>query len=263
MIEGRPLYWTHTWVTPEWLKNKSYTDVLMYIEKHVREVISHYGDRIKIWEVVNELHDWAMEVELNNKQTIELTKLACDIARDTNPNIRLLVNNCCPFAEYIQQRKWHDKRAKYPQRTPHQFTKELIEAGVDFDIIGVQVYFVKRTLTDALQSIERYQDMGKKVQLAEIGAPSRGITQEFIDEEREFSSVPYEWHRHWDEELQADWLEYVFTYAYSKPFIEAANWYDFVDPFGFLKNGGILRSPQGEKKAAVDRLLRLKEQWKI
>jgi hypothetical protein len=163
----------------------------------------------------------------------------------------------------VQQRKWHEKEAKFPQRTPHRFTKELIEAGVDFDIIGVQVYFVKRTLTDALQSIERYQTMGKKVHLAEIGAPSRGITQEFVDEDRDFSAEPYEWHRHWDEELQADWLEGVFTYAYSKSFIEAANWYDFVDPFGFLKSGGILRSPKGEKKAAVDRLLKLKEQWKI
>jgi GH35 family endo-1,4-beta-xylanase len=259
-VEGRPLYWTHTWVTPDWLKAKSYPEVLTYVENHVREVVSHYGNKIRVWEVVNELHDWAMEVELNHEQTIELTKLACEVARDTNPDVQLLINNCCPFADYVQQRKWHERDAKFPQRTPHQFTKELIEAGVDFDIIGVQVYFVKRTLTDALQSIERYQHMGKKVQLAEIGAPSRGITQEFIDEDREFSSVPYEWHRHWDEELQADWLEYVFTYAYSKPFIEAANWYDLVDPFGFLKYGGILRSSEGEKKAAVDRLLKLKEQ---
>jgi len=260
-VEGRPLYWTHTWVTPEWLKWKSYTEVLKYVEEHVRKVISHYGDKIKIWEVVNELHDWAMEVELNHEQTIEITKLACNVARDTNPDIRLLVNNCCPFADYVQQRKWHKREAKFPQRTPHQFTKELIEAGVDFDIIGVQVYFVKRTLTDALQSIERYENMGKKVQLAEIGAPSRGVTQEFIDEDIDFSTQPYEWYRHWDEELQADWLEGVFTYAYSKPFIEAANWYDFVDPFGFLKDGGILRSPEGEKKAAFDRLLKLKNQW--
>jgi GH35 family endo-1,4-beta-xylanase len=262
-VAGRPLYWTHTWVTPEWLKIKSYGDVLLYVENHVREVVSHFGDKIKVWEVVNELHDWAMEVELNHEQTIELTKLACNVARDTNPEIKLLVNNCCPFADYVQQRKWHKKDAKFPQRTPHQFTKELIEAGVDFDIIGVQVYFVKRPLTDALQSVERYEELGKKVQLAEIGSPSKGVTQEFDEEDSDFSTQPYEWYRHWDEELQADWLEYVFTYAYSKPFIEAANWYDFVDPYGFLKSGGILRSPKGEKKAAVDRLLKLKEQWDI
>lgn len=260
-VEGRPLFWTHTWVTPDWLKNKTYPELLKYVEKHVREVVSFYKDEIEVWEVVNEMHDWANEVQLNHEQTIELTKLACDVARDTNPNVRLLINNCCPFADYVQKGMWHDIPAKFPQRTPHQFTQQIIEAGVDFDIIGVQVYFVHRTLTEALQSIERYEGMGKSVQLAEIGSPSYGITQEFTEPDEDFSTKPYEWRRHWDEELQADWLESIFTYAYSKKFIEAANWYDFVDPYGFLKKGGILKSPQGEKKAAFDRLINLKAKW--
>ncbi|MEO8398803.1 MAG: endo-1,4-beta-xylanase, partial [Ignavibacteriaceae bacterium] len=168
-VEGRPLFWTHTWVTPDWLTKKSYSELLKYVERHVHEVIKHYGDQIEVWEVVNEMHDWANEVELNHEQTIELTKLACDVARDTNPKIKLLINNCCPFADYVQKGKWHEKDAKFPQRTPHQFTKQLIEAGVDFDIVGVQVYFVHRTLTEAIQSIERYENMGKKIHLAEIG----------------------------------------------------------------------------------------------
>lgn len=263
IIEGRPLFWTHTWVTPDWLIKKSYSELLKYVEKHVKEVITHYGDEIQVWEVVNEMHDWANQVQLNHEQTIELTKLACDTARSANPNIRLLINNCCPFADYVQKGKWHELDAKFPQRTPHQFTEQIIEAGVDFDIIGVQVYFVNRTLTEAIQSIERYEKTGKKIQLAEVGAPSRGITQEFTEPDEDFSTRPYEWHRHWDEELQGDWLESIFTYGYSKSFIEAANWYDFVDPYSFLKSGGLLRSPKGEKKSAYERLLKLKEKWDI
>jgi hypothetical protein len=54
----------------------------------------------------------------------------------------------------------------------------------------------------------------------------------------------------------------VFTLAYSKPFIEAANWFDLVDPHSFIRNGGLLLSPRGEKKAAFDRLKSLTEQWK-
>jgi len=263
-VEGRPLFWTHTWVTPDWLKRKKYSEVLKYLEKHVREVIEHYDDEIQVWEVVNELHDWANELELNHEQTIELTKLACDVARDTNPKAQLLINNCCLFAQYVQIGKWHEKQAKYPQRTPHQFVKQLVEAGVDFDIVGVQMYFSKQVFSDFVQVIERYEQFGKAVHLAEVGAPSVGISQEFLDkEDAHFSTVPYEWHRHWDEELQADWLEFVFTFAYSKPWIEAANWYDFVDPYGFLKHGGLLRSVNGEKKAAVDRLVELKKKWNL
>jgi len=73
---------------------------------------------------------------------------------------------------------------------------------------------------------------------------------------------PYIWHRPWDQELQADWLEGLYTLAYSKPWIEAVNWYDFVDPFSFIKNGGLLESPQGEKKAAFERLMKLQDRWK-
>ncbi len=263
-VEGRPLLWLHKWVTPEWLIHKSYDGVKKYLENHVRAVVGHYGDEISVWEVVNELHDWANELELNHDQTIELTRLACDVARDANPKVRLLINNCCPFAQYVQMGKWCDKEARYPQRTPHQFVRQLIEAGVDFDIAGVQMYFTKQLLADCVLMIERYQGLGKCVHLTEVGSPSAGMTMEFADQEEiPWSAQPYEWRRHWDEELQADWLEAVFTVANSKPWIEAANWYDFVDPYGYLKSGGLLRSPQGEKKAAYDRFLRLKQQWQV
>ncbi len=262
VVEGRPLYWVHTWVTPEWLKNKSYSQLLTYLEDHIKTVVGHYGDDIAVWEVVNEVHDWANELELNHEQSIELTKFACEVARSTNPDVRLLVNNCCPFADYVQRGKWHERKAKYPQRTPYQFTRQLVEAGVDFDIIGAQMYFTRRPYSDCVQLLERYEEFDQKLQLAEVGSPSMGVTQEFLDhDDTPWSAKPYEWRRHWDEELQADWLEYIFTYAYSKPNIETANWYDFVDPYGFLKNGGLLRSPKGEKKAAADRLLALKEKW--
>jgi len=96
-VAGRPLFWTHKWVTPDWLKNKTFPQLLNYLEKHIRTVVGHYGNRIKVWEVVNELHDWANELFLNHEQTIELTKFACDIVRDVNPNLKILINNCSPF----------------------------------------------------------------------------------------------------------------------------------------------------------------------
>lgn len=54
------------------------------------------------WEVVNEAHDWANELQLTPDQIVEVTKLACDVAKDTAPNVHRLINNCCPFAEYVQ-----------------------------------------------------------------------------------------------------------------------------------------------------------------
>lgn len=58
-IQGRPLFWFHPIVTPEWLKKKNFSELKQYVEKHTHDLVSHYGNKILHWEVVNEYHDWA------------------------------------------------------------------------------------------------------------------------------------------------------------------------------------------------------------
>lgn len=260
-IEGRPLFWFYKTVTPEWLRNKKFDDLKKYVEKHAREVVSHYGDQMYAWEVVNEIHDWANELQLSPEQITEITKLACEVTKDTNPKVKRLINNCCPFAEYVQLKKWGDIDAKYRQRTPHQFMQDLVDAGVDFNITGQQMYFPYRDLSDTIILIERLEKFGRPVQLTEIGASSGPNANSVATGRLSFPTEPYVWHRPWDEELQADWIEGIYKLAYSKNWIEAANWYDFVDPYAWIKNGGLLSSPQGEKKAGYYRLFKLKKYW--
>lgn len=262
-VAGRPLFWTHYWVTPDWLRAKTYDQLLMYLEKHIREVVGYYKDDISVWEVVNELHDWANELELTPEQSVELTKFACDVARSVNPKIKLLINNCRPFGDYVQLRRYHEKPAKYPQRTVHQFIKDIISAGADFDTIGLQLYYASYPASSAIKNVERFREFGKSVQMSEVGCPSWGTKVEFWEPDtEEYSRIPFDWHGYWSEELQSDWLEYIFSYAYSQSFIEGANWYDFLDPFSFLKKGGLLRSVKGEKKHAYHRLAALMNRWR-
>ena len=260
-VEGRPLWWSYKTVTPDWLRKKTYDEVRAYVERHVRAVVSHYGDGMYAWEVVNEFHDWANECRLTRDQIIEVTRLACEVARDTAPRVKRLINNCAPFAEYVQLGKMTELEAFYPQRTPFQFVKELKDAGVDFDITGIQMYFPYRDLADTFMLIEKFESLGKPIQLTEVGASSGPTDESVKNGKLQISEEPYVWHRPWDEELQADWAEGVYTFAYSRSLVEAANWYDFVDPFHWIPNGGLLRSPKGERKAAWDRLLRLKKRW--
>lgn len=261
-VAGRPLFWFHKWVTPDWLKKKSFSELLNYVEKHTREVVSHYGNGIYAWEIVNELHDWANECLLSPDQTIELTRLAYEVAKSEAPGVHRLINNCCPFAEYVQLGEWSGQKALYPQRTPWQFTRDLVEAGVDFTLIGQQIYFPYRDLQDTILLIERFANFGKKIQLSEIGC-SAGPTEISVKAGTvPLPKEPYAWHRPWDEELQADWLEGIYTLAYSKPYIEAANWFDLVDPYSYIDNGGLLKNEKGEKKSSFIRLKRLSEKWK-
>lgn len=260
-VEGRPLLWFYRTTTPDWLRTKSYDELLRYVEKHTREVVSHYGDQMYAWEVVNEFHDWANEIQVTPEQSIEITRLACEVAKAIAPNVHRLINNCCPFAEYVQLKKWGELDAKYPQRTPHQFMRDLVTAGVDFTITGQQMYFPYRDLSDTILLIERMKEFGRPVQLTEVGASSGPSEDSILSGRLGMPEEPYVWHRPWDEELQADWLEGLYTLAYSKPWIEAVNWYDFVDPYSFIKNGGLLRSPKGEPKAAYHRLTKLLSKW--
>lgn len=261
-VEGRLLYWFHKWVTPDWIRQMPYDQLLRYVERTTREVIGHYGEGMYAWEIVNELHDWANECRLTPEQTVELTRVACDVAKAVAPRVHRMVNNCCPYAEYVQLKQWSGQDALYPQRTPFQFTRDLVDAGVDFTIIGQQMYFPYRDLQDIVMLIERYEKFGKPLQVSEIGA-SAGPTDESVKLGKVKIPVePYIWRRPWDEELQADWLEGFYTLAYSKPYIEGAHWFDFVDPFYFIENGGLLRSAKGEKKAAFDRLMALQRRWK-
>ncbi|MFB3920551.1 MAG: endo-1,4-beta-xylanase [Terriglobia bacterium] len=262
VVEGRPIFWPYKTTTPDWLRRKSFDEVLKYVERHTRAVVKHYGDGMYAWEIVNELHDWANEVQLKPEQLVEVTRLACEVARDTNPNVRRLINNCCLFGDYIQRGKWTDLDAKYPQRSPYQFVRDLVDAGVDFNITGVQMYFPARDLADTILLIERFRDFGRPVQLTEVGASSGPSELSILQGRLGLPAKPYDWHHPWDEETQADWAESLYTLAYSKPYIEAVNWYDLVDPHSFIPNGGLLRSPRGEKKAIFDRLQKLTAAWK-
>lgn len=260
-VEGRPLFWPYPTVTPDWMRELSYDEVLKYVERHTREVVGHYGDRMYAWEIVNEFHDWANEVNVTPEQAVEITKLACDVAKDTAPNVHRLINSCCPYAEYVQMGRHQDRPAKHPQRTPWEFMKDLVDADVDFTISGQQMYFPHRDLQDIIMLVERFEEFGRPVQLTEVGTSSGPSERSVKLDTLEIPDEPYVWHRPWDEELQADWLEGLYTLAYGKPWIEAINWYDFLDGQAFIQNGGLVADTEGTPKAAYERLKKLQNEW--
>lgn len=262
-IQGRPMFWFHPIVTPEWLKNKNFDDLKHYVRRHVTNLLTHYGERVLQWEVVNEYHDWANIHNHTPEQITEIVRLACDTTKEINPKVVRILNNCAPWAEYAAWGRMARQKepADRPLRSPRKFIQNLIEAGVDFDVLGIQVYFPRRDLSDIMRMIERFEKFGKPIYITEIGATS-GPTADLISTGKmKLPEEPYEWHRHWDEELQADWLEQVYTMYYSRPTIKAINWYDFADFRTFILNGGLVKE-DGTTKRSFHRLKNLLENWK-
>ncbi|MEW6511170.1 MAG: endo-1,4-beta-xylanase [Bacteroidota bacterium] len=261
-IQGRPLFWFHPTVTPEWLKRKTFDEVKQYVERHAHALVSHYGEKIRQWEIVNEFHDWANIHNLSEAQITEIVRLACTAAREADPGVVRILNNCCPWAEYAARGRMARMDATRPLRSPRRFLQDLADAGVEYDVLGIQIYFPQRDLSDIARLLERLAAFGKPIYITEIGASSKLTAPAPSGAVNAPQEEPYAWHRHWDEELQADWLEQVYTLYYSKPYIKAINWYDFSDFRPFIVNGGLVREDASPKQS-FHRLAALLNDWKM
>jgi GH35 family endo-1,4-beta-xylanase len=259
-IQGRPLFWFHPSVTPEWLKNKSFDQVRAYVDTHTRNVLNHYGDKILQWEIVNEFHDWANIHDFSPEQITQIVRQACDRTKEVNPKVVRILNNCCPWADYAARGRKARMPATRPGRSPRKFLQDLQEAGVEYDVLGIQIYFPQRDLSDSARLLERLAVFGKPIYITEIGASSNLIAPTNTGAITGNADEPYAWHRHWDEDLQADWLEQVYTLYYSKPYVKAINWYDFADFRPFIINGGLIREDATVKRS-FNRMKSLLQSW--
>ena len=93
-----------------------------------------------------------------------------------------------------------------------------------------------------------------------MGATSGANNRPTLEEKMVPSQEPYEWHRHWDEQLQSDWLEQVYNIYYSRPLITGINWYDFADFRTFIVNGGLVTEDCTPKRS-YHRMKELLSSW--
>lgn len=259
-IEGRPLLWFHPTVTPDWLAEKNFSEVMAYAENHTRNLVGHYGDKVLHWEVVNEYHDWANVHDFTPEQITDVVRLACETTHEVDPRVTRLINNCCPYGIYASYGHQAHGPADRPLRSPRQFVEDLIRDEVPFEITGLQMYFPQRCLADIVRHVERFTAFGKPVYITEIGASSGPTSEHVLSGQMEIRGAPYDWHRPWDEHLQADWLEQMYTVLYAMPGVEAVNWYDFSDFRPFILNGGLIRE-DSSPKPSYDRLIESLGEW--
>ncbi len=260
--QERLLFWFHDCCFPDWLRNMKYDELLKYAEKLTADTMKIFGSSLYAMEVLNELHDWANELRLNHEQITELAGLITDTSKSVAPDVKTTIKSCCLFAEYVQMHQYSSgKAAAFPQRTPWQWTKDLIDAGIKIDIIELQMYYPYRDLQDSILMTERFEVFNKPIHYSEVGVAGGPSERSVKLGTVEFPDEPYLWHHPWDEETQADWLEQIYTLAYSKDYIKACNWFDLIDPHSYMQNGGLFKSEKGEPKAAYHRLKNIQEKW--
>ncbi len=242
--------------TPEWLRTWSWDKLLPEYKRIVEETARRYHGKMPFIEVINEAHDKANLFRLSQAQILELTREACAAARRGSATIQRQINHCCMWAEYAKRPNTDGSR----RWSPFRYLSDCVKEGVQFDVIGLQLYYPQHDLFETERMLSRFAVFKKPIHITEMACNSaEGLDPASMRP----TSVTPGWHGPWTETMQADWMESIYTICYSKPELQAVGWWDLADtPGHFWPHGGLLKGDLTPKQSYT-RLLKLQKQWGV
>ncbi len=253
-VKPCPPFYMASGVTPEWLKTKSFPQIAKIAHDLTYETVLRYKGKTEYCEIMNEAHDHTNSLRLSPEELTVLAKVTSDAAREADPKVKRIINSCHLWGEYVASLGV----LRGVKRSPMAYMKDCLKAGAEFEIVGLQLYYPEYDLFEIDRLFDRFSTLGKPIQITEMGCSSAPG----IDPSGMRQRASKGWHGPWTEEMQADWVEAVYTIAYSKPYIEGVTWWDLADAVSFWPYGGLLRGDCSPKPAFI-RLKALQEEWGV
>src|SRR5438093_12405493 len=138
-------------------------------------------------------------------------------------------------------------------------------SGVTFEAFGLELEtgapspgLYTRDLFQISSMLDKFSTIGRPVFLTAVGAPDRNTPDPGDESNGKLDpSKAGRWHRPWDPQLQADWMDAVYRMALSKPYVESIAWGDLAD-IGQLTPGGGLLDDMLQPKPAMAKLHELR-----
>lgn len=223
--------------TPPYLYQASFEDLLQLVKQHMTTLVRRFAPYIDRWEAINEPDlIYRNPFKLTKAQYLRLIQASANAIRANDPGALIEIN----FSEPCQPRV-------------EQMLKDILDAGIDFDVVGLQLYYnayvdpkyhyqpPRLTLAEISACLDRYEELlspyGKRI-AGEVAAPSEAP-----------SSQRGYWGETWDEDLQAQYLTAAYTIFFSKPTNMATNYWNGVDPSSFVWKSGLVDETGNPKKA--------------
>jgi len=233
---------------------KLYADVTRQTCKHF---LDKYGDRVAVVEILNEAHDKANLWHMDHERILDIARAVSTAARDGHPRVNRMINHCCQWAEYAIRRNTDGSR----RWSPLTFAQDCLANGVEFETLGLQLYYPQYDIFETDRMLQRHFVLGKPIHITEMSAHAK---PGFDTESMRPKTLSAPWHGEaWSETIQADWLEAIFTLCYSHPQIEVAQWWDLADVGGhFWPHGGLLNKDFTPKES-FHRLLKIQKDWGV
>jgi hypothetical protein len=240
-IIGGPLIHLREQDVPDWLyiwENDLDTFRELAFE-YIQKTVFRYRKAVSVWNVVAGLGS-NIAFPMSFEQCVELTRLLVMQVKNVSPGARTLVTITHPFG---------DNRAKMLAGAPPLLYAEMVaQSGINFEGFGVELEmgvpspgFFVRDLFQISCLLDRFSTFGKPVFLTSLLAPSRGTPDPSDRSAGKLDPAQAgRWHRPWDPDLQADWMEAVYKLAISKPFVENIAWGNIADINHTVPGGGLL-----------------------
>ena len=217
---------------------------------------SRYGERVAILEIANEpsTHQYGG----SRPNEIELLKDLSGLVHSRWPEVPIMIND---VQADMGQRFVGDSDYRHII-SPLESFRRINENSVDFDRVGLQWYpglqvnfYGMIKLQGALKNLfrtsmewERFAELGKPVHITEFAVPSS-----FSDD---WDSGW--WRRKWSPEVQADFVERMYTLAFSKPHVHEITYWGITDHEPWVVTGGLMDKSLRPKPvlATLQRLIR-------
>ena len=263
-LQGHNVVWfTKGWdVTPSYLYPMTFSQLKDEVDAHVSYVVKKHADRVQYWTLVNEAEGtWTNHWRLSLDQIVEIIDVSCKAARRANPMATIILNFAVPGGEAAGLK--YGVTGETRGYVPFELLQRIVEKGVDFDIIGLQLYYgdirqvdgpghPARDALSVSRMLDWYAQFNKTIFITELSVPSKYSAYENFESGY--------WHALPSEETQSDWVRLLYTIAYSKPYVGCITWWDASDLGSFAKYGGLTDS-NGQPKLAYYALKGLIRAW--
>jgi len=227
--------------------------------EYVQKIVLRYRRAVSMWNVAAGLH-MGGAFTLSFEQMIEFTRLLVSQVKTILPNARTIVTIKQPFGEYHAH-----NRSSVP---PVLYAEMVAQAGINFEAFGIEMEMgipapgmFMRDLFQISAMLDRYSQLGRPIFITATGVPGQSTPDvNDIFEGRMDPSAAGRWHRPWDANLQAEWMEAVYHLALGKPYVESIAWANLAGINPALPGGGLLDDAL-KPKPAWNKLQEMREKF--
>lgn len=208
--KGHTLVWDNPqWSIPDWLP-KEEEKIQPLIDKRIEQIATRYGDKIQMWDVVNEIKNRHMDVPMPKSFAF----LAFKKANQAFPKESILMINETTSI-------WYDIKGEYSFY--YLAIENLLLKGARIDAIGLQCHFFhgdqeykdvvsgkRMRPKEIFEVLDTYADFDKPLHITELTIPTIPNSPE-------------------GEKIQATVTRNLYRIWFSHPNVQSIVWWNMVD----------------------------------